>query len=72
MRKRKQRDLHYLYLHPLVVTLGMLKGKYYPVVIYDDLYTRWTTLYQERDQTVSEFTNVFPNLRTKLGIKFTE
>ena len=29
----------------------------------------WTTLRQERDQAVSEFTNTFHNLRTKMGIQ---
>ena len=36
---------------------------------YDDPYTKWTILRQERDQTVSEYTNNFHTLRTKLGIK---
>ena len=30
---------------------------------------RWTTLYQERDQAVSKFTNIFRTLHTKLGIR---
>jgi hypothetical protein len=46
-----------------------LKEQYYPVGNYDDQYTRWTTLHQERDQTVSEYTNIFHTLHTKLGIK---
>ena len=46
-----------------------LKEQYYPIGSYDDQYTRRTTLRQERDQAVSEFTNVFQTLRTKLGIK---
>jgi hypothetical protein len=46
-----------------------LKEKYYPVGSYDDQYTRWTTLRQERGQTVSEFTNTFHTLHTKMGIK---
>jgi hypothetical protein len=33
---------------------------------------RWTTLWQERGQTVSEFTNTFHTLHTKLGIKDSE
>jgi hypothetical protein len=36
------------------------------------LYTRWTTLQQERDQTVPKFTNVFHTLRTKMVIKYSE
>jgi hypothetical protein len=49
-----------------------IKEKYYHVGSYEDQYTRWTTLRQERDQTVSDFTNVFHTLRTKLGIKYSE
>jgi hypothetical protein len=50
----------------------VIKEQYYPVESYDDLYTKWTTLRQERDQEVSEFTNIFDTLRTKLGIKDSE
>jgi hypothetical protein len=50
----------------------VIKEQYYPVGSYDDLYTRWTTLRQERDQTVPEFTNVFHTLHTKMGIKYSE
>jgi hypothetical protein len=46
-----------------------IKKQYYPVVSYDDLYTKWTTLRQERDQEVSDFTNIFHTLCTKMGIK---
>jgi hypothetical protein len=46
-----------------------IKEQYYPVGSYEDRYTRWTTLRQERDHTVSDFTNIFHTLRTKLGIK---
>jgi len=46
-----------------------IKEQYYPVGSYEDQYTRWTTLCQERDQTVPDFTNIFHTLRTKLGIK---
>jgi hypothetical protein len=49
-----------------------IKEQYYPVRIYDDLYTKWTTLWQERDQVVPDFTNIFHTLRTKLGIKDSE
>jgi hypothetical protein len=49
-----------------------IKEQYYPVGSYDDLYTKWTTLWQERDQAVPEFTNIFHTLRTKLGIKDSE
>jgi len=36
---------------------------------YEDQYIKWTTLRQGRDQDVSEFTNIFHTLRTKLGIQ---
>jgi hypothetical protein len=49
-----------------------IKEQYYPVGSYDDLYTKWTTLQQERDQAVSEFTNIFHTLPTKSGIKYSE
>jgi hypothetical protein len=49
-----------------------IKEQYYPVRSYDDLYTKWTTLRQERDQAVPDFTNIFHTLRTKLGIKYSE
>jgi hypothetical protein len=47
-----------------------IKEQYYPVGSYDDLYTKWTTLQQERDQAVPDFTNIFHTLRTKMGIKY--
>ena len=46
-----------------------IKEQYYPVGSYENQYTRWTTLHQERDQTVPDFTNIFHTLCTKLGIK---
>jgi hypothetical protein len=49
-----------------------IKEKYYPVGSYEDQYTRWTILRQERDQTVPYFTNIFHTLHTKLGIKYSE
>jgi hypothetical protein len=49
-----------------------IKKQYYHVGSYDDLYTRRTTLWQERDQTMPEFTNVFHTLWTKMGIKYSE
>jgi hypothetical protein len=52
--------------------MDVVKEQYYPVGNYDDQYMRWTTLHQERDQTVSEFTNTFHTLCTKLGIKDSE
>jgi hypothetical protein len=53
-----------------VAFVDALKEQYYPVGSYDDQYTRWTTLHQERGQTVLEFTNTFHTMRTKLGIKY--
>jgi hypothetical protein len=49
-----------------------IKEKYYLVGSYDDLYTKWTTLRQERDQAVPDFTNIFHTLHTKMGIKDSE
>jgi hypothetical protein len=52
--------------------MDAIKEKYYLVGSYEDQYTRWTMLHQERDQKVPYFTNIFYNLRTKLGIKYFE
>jgi len=49
-----------------------IKEKYYHVRSYDDLYNKWTTLRQERDQVVTEFRNIFHTLCTKMGIKDSE
>jgi hypothetical protein len=49
-----------------------VKEQYYPIGNYDDQYMRWTTLWKERGQIVSEFTNTFHTLHTKLGIKDSE
>jgi hypothetical protein len=49
-----------------------IKEQYYPIGSYDDLFTKWTTLRQERDQAVPDFTNIFHTLSTKLGIKDSE
>ena len=49
-----------------------VKEQYYPIGNYEEQYMRWTTLWQERGQEVSEFTNTFHTLRTKLGIKDSE
>jgi hypothetical protein len=46
-----------------------IKEQYYLVGSYEDQCTRWTTLHQERDQTVPDFTNIFHTLCTKLAIK---
>jgi hypothetical protein len=52
--------------------IDVIQEQYYHVGSYDDLYTKWTTLRQERDQAVPEFTNIFHTLRTKMGIKDSE
>jgi hypothetical protein len=49
-----------------------IKEQYYPIGSYEDQYTRWTTLSQERYQTIPDFTNIFHTLPTKLGIKYSE
>jgi hypothetical protein len=50
----------------------VIREQCYPVGSYDDLYTKWTTLRQERDQAMPEFTNIFLTLCTKMGIKDSE
>jgi hypothetical protein len=52
--------------------MDAVKEQYYPVDNYEDQNMRWTTLRQEKSQTVLEFTNNFHTLRTKLGIKDSE
>jgi hypothetical protein len=47
-----------------------IKEQHYPIGIYDYLYTKWTTLGQERDQAMPNFTNIFHTLCTKMGIKY--
>jgi hypothetical protein len=49
-----------------------LKEEFYPIRNYDDQYMRWMTLCQKRDQMVSEYTNIFHTLCSKLGIKDSE
>jgi hypothetical protein len=51
---------------------GAIKEQYYPFGSYDDLYTKWATLRQERDQAVLDFTNIFHTLHTKMGIKYSK
>jgi hypothetical protein len=46
-----------------------IKEQYYPVGSYEDQYTIWITLRQERDHTIPYLTNIFHTLHTKLGIK---
>ena len=49
-----------------------IKEQYYHVGSYDDLYTKWTTLRQERVQAMPKFTNIFHTVITKLDIKYYE
>jgi hypothetical protein len=46
-----------------------VKEQYYPVDDYEEQYMRWTTLKQEKRQTVLDFTNTLCTLHTMLGIK---
>ena len=52
--------------------IDVVKKHYYLVGKYDAQYTKWTILRQERDQTVSEYNNIFHTLRIKMGIKGSE
>jgi hypothetical protein len=52
--------------------MDVVKEQYYPIGNYDDRYMRWTTMHQDWDKIVSEFTNIFHNLCTKLGIRDSE
>ena len=52
--------------------IDAIREQYYPVGNYDDQYTKWTILRQERDQMILEYTNNFHTLCTKLGIKDSE
>jgi hypothetical protein len=49
-----------------------IKEQYYHIKSYDDLYAKWTTLRQERDQALREFINIFHTLRAKMDIKDSE
>jgi hypothetical protein len=52
--------------------MDSIKEQHYPIGSYDDLYTKWTTLRQERDQEVPEFSNIFHTLRTNMSIKYSK
>jgi hypothetical protein len=52
--------------------MDALKDQYCLMGNYDDQYMKLTMLHQERGQIVSEFTNTFHTLLTKLGIKDSE
>jgi hypothetical protein len=44
-----------------------IKEQYYPVGSYDDLYTKWTTLRQERDPSSARFHKYLPYLAHQVG-----
>jgi len=48
--------------------LDAIKEQYYLVGNYNDKYMRWTTICEERDQTILEFTDTFHILHTMLSI----
>ena len=52
--------------------IDTIREQYYPMGNYDDQYTKWTILRQERDQTMSEYTSKFHTLRRKLSVKDSE
>jgi hypothetical protein len=73
LRKGPWRNLQFLWWPLHGIPSGTpLKNNTTIVGSYEDQYTRWTTLCQERDQTVPDFTNIFHTLCTKLGIKYSE
>ena len=49
-----------------------VKERYYPMGNYDNQYTKWTILHQERDETMSKYTSNFHSLHTHMGIKDSE
>jgi hypothetical protein len=73
---REKKEIEEPSLITVVVTwesfMDSIKEQYYHVGSYDDLYTKRTTLWQERDQVVPEFTNIFHTLSIKMGIKDSE
>ena len=46
--------------------IDAVREQYYPMRNYDDQYTKWTILFQERGQMVSDYTNNFHTMRTKV------
>jgi hypothetical protein len=72
----EKKEIEELSLFTVVITWesfrDVIKEQYYPVGSYDDLYTKWTTLRQERDQAVPKFTNIFHTLHIKLCIKYSK
>jgi hypothetical protein len=52
--------------------VDVVKEQYYLVDNYEEKYMTWTTLWQEKRQTMPEFTNTFHTLHTKMGIKYSE
>ena len=52
--------------------VDVVNEQYYLVGNYDDQYTKWTIMRQERDQMVSKYNNNFHTLHTNMGIKDSE
>ena len=46
-----------------------LNKKYYRVGSYENQYTKWTTLQQQREQMVLEYTNNFHTLHKNFSIR---
>ena len=46
-----------------------LNKKYYRVGSYENQYTKWTTLQQQREQMVLEYTNNFHTLDKNISIR---
>jgi hypothetical protein len=44
-----------------------IKEQYYPVRSYDNLYTKWTTLWKERDQASARVHKYLPYLAHQVG-----
>jgi hypothetical protein len=55
-----------------VAFVDALKEEFYHVGNYDDQYTRWMTLHQERDQNGVRVHQHLPYLVLKLGIRDSE
>jgi hypothetical protein len=49
-----------------------LMEELYPIKNYDSQYMRWMNLHQERDKTLPEYTNIFHNLCSNMGIKYSK
>lgn len=68
MTKRSRRNPHYFHSRTLG-TLSEILLRNNITLLGDMKTSEWTTLLQERDQKVLEFTSIFDTLRMKMGIK---